>query len=249
MEKHILVTINEKEYLGKPGQNLLDLINTTNVFVPQICYNESLGPIQTCDTCMVEADGEIVRACGTTITAGMNVSTTIDTTKRAQKEALDRILENHELYCTVCDYNNGTCEIHNAVADFGLEHQSRPFEAKPYEVDHSGSFYRYDPDQCILCGRCVEVCQDVQVNETLLIDWDRDQPRVVWDNDVPIDESSCVSCGQCATVCPCNAMMETSMIGEAGYMTDQPPGLLRSMIDVTKKAEAGYGGLFAISDT
>lgn len=249
MQEHIIVTINEKEYLAKPGQNLLDLINTTDEFVPQICYNESLGPIQTCDTCMVEADHEIVRACGTTITAGMNVNTTIDTTKRAQKEALDRILENHELYCTVCDYNNGTCEIHNAVADFGLEHQSRPFEAKPYEVDNSGSFYRYDPDQCILCGRCVEVCQDVQVNETLLIDWEREQPRVVWDNDVPIDESSCVSCGQCATVCPCNAIMETSMVGEAGYMTDQPPGLLRSMIDVTKKVEAGYGGLFAISDT
>lgn len=249
VQEHIIVTINEKEYLAKPDQNLLELINEADEFVPQICYNESLGPVQTCDTCMVEVNGEIVRACGTSITTGMDVSTTIDTTKKAQKEALDRILENHELYCTVCDYNNGTCEIHNAVADFGLEHQSRPFEAKPYEVDNSGSFYRYDPDQCILCGRCVEVCQDVQVNETLLIDWDREQPRVVWDNDVPMDESSCVNCGQCSTVCPCNAMMEKSMVGEAGFMTEQPPGLLRSMIELTKKAESGYGPLFAISDT
>ncbi|HLR68047.1 MAG TPA: formate dehydrogenase subunit alpha [Virgibacillus sp.] len=249
MQDHIIVTINGTEFLADPGQNLLELINTTDEFVPQICYNESLGPIQTCDTCMVEVNGKIKRACGTTVEAAMEVNTTIEIAHRAQKEALDRILENHELYCTVCDYNNGSCEIHNTVAEFGLEHQSRPFKEKPYEVDNSGSFYRYDPDQCILCGRCVEVCQDVQVNETLLIDWKRDQPRVIWDNDVPIDQSSCVSCGQCVTVCPCNALMEKDMLGEAGFMTDTEPGLLRSMIDVTKHVETGYGPLFAISDT
>ncbi|ALX47296.1 formate dehydrogenase subunit alpha [Lentibacillus amyloliquefaciens] len=248
-QEHVVVTIDGAEYLGAPDQNLLDLINTTGKFVPQICYNESLGPVQTCDTCMVAVNGEIVRACGTEVKAGMEVNTQLEGVGASQKEALDRILEKHELYCTVCDYNNGTCEIHNTVAEFGLEHQSRPFEPKPYEIDDSSPFYRYDPDQCILCGRCVEVCQDVQVNETLLIDWEREQPRVVWDNDVPIDESSCVSCGQCVTVCPCNALMETPMLGEAGYMTDHEPGLLRSMIDVTKKAETGYGPLFAVSDT
>ncbi|MEW9674977.1 formate dehydrogenase subunit alpha [Lentibacillus sp. L22] len=249
MQEHVIVTVNGTEYLADPGQNLLDLLNTTEAFIPQICYNESLGPIQTCDTCMVKVNGEIVRACGTTIESAMEVDTTADVVHSAQKEALDRILEKHELYCTVCDYNNGTCEIHNTMADFGLEHQSRPFQAKPYEVDRSSKFYRYDPDQCILCGRCVEVCQDVQVNETLLIDWDRKSPRVIWDNDVPIDQSSCVSCGQCVTVCPCNALIETNMEGEAGYMTDHKPGLLRSMIEVTKKTETGYGPLYAISDT
>lgn len=249
MQEHVIVTINETEYLAYPGQNLLNLLNTTEESIPQICYNESLGPIQTCDTCMVQVDGEIVRACGTTVDAAMAVNTRIDEVHNAQKAALDRILENHELYCTVCDYNNGSCEIHNTMAEFGLEHQSQPFQAKPYEEDHSSKFYRYDPDQCILCGRCVEVCQDVQVNETLLIDWNRKSPRVIWDNDVPIDQSSCVSCGQCVTVCPCNALIETDMEGEAGYMTDHKPGLLRSMIEATKKAETGYGPLFAVSDT
>ncbi|WP_430786319.1 formate dehydrogenase subunit alpha [Virgibacillus flavescens] len=249
MQEHIVVTINGLEYLGKPGQNLLELLNTTQESVPQICYNESLGPIQTCDTCVVEIDGQINRACGTTISTGMEVKTNIDYVKSAQKAALDKILENHELYCTVCDYNNGSCEIHNTIADFGLEHQSKPWKSKGYEEDNSGSFYRYDPDQCILCGRCVEVCQDVEVNETLLIDWKLEQPRVVWDNNVPIDQSSCVSCGQCATVCPCNAIIEKNMVGEAGFMTDHKPGLLRSMIDLTKKTEPGYGPLFAVSDT
>ncbi|MFQ3546029.1 formate dehydrogenase subunit alpha [Halobacillus rhizosphaerae] len=246
---HTVVTINGSEYLADPGQNLLDLINSTNETVPQICYNESLGPIETCDTCIVQVNGELKRACGLKVEAGMRVQTELPQVKIAQKEALDTILENHELYCTVCDYNNGDCEIHNTMDEFGLEHQSRPFKEKPYNRDDSGSFYRYDPDQCILCGRCVEVCQDVQVNETLTIDWERQQPRVIWDNDVPIDQSSCVNCGQCSTVCPCNAMMEKGMEGDAGFLTGQEPGLLKSMIDLTKKVETGYGPLFAVSDT
>src|SRR5699024_414203 len=242
-------TINGTEFLADPGQNLLELINTTDEFVPQICYNESLGPIQTCDTCMVEVNGKIKRACGTTVEAAMEVNTTIEIAHRAQKEALDRILENHELYCTVCDYNNGSCEIHNTVAEFGLEHQSRPFKEKPYEVDNSGAFYRYDPDQCILCVRCLEVCQDVQVNETLLIDWDCRELRAFWGGGDSIATSSCVSCVQCVTVAPAYALLETDMIGEAGYLTDQKPGTLKYMIELTKKAEPGYGLLMAASDT
>ncbi|MGP4074978.1 formate dehydrogenase subunit alpha [Halobacillus sp. K22] len=246
---HTVVTINGTEYLADPGQNLLDLLNTTEENIPQLCYNESLGPIQTCDTCMVQVDGEIQRACGMKVEAGMRVQTKLPHVHKAQKEALDRVLEKHELYCTVCDYNNGDCEIHNTMADFGLDHQSRPFQPTPYNRDDSGSFYRYDPDQCILCGRCVEVCQDVVVNETLTIDWERQEPRVIWDKDVPIDQSSCVNCGQCSTVCPCNAMMEVGMEKEAGFLTDQQPGILKSMIDLTKKVETGYGPLFAISDS
>lgn len=248
-QEHVIVHMNGKEYLTKEGQNLLEFINTTEEKVPQICYNESLGPVQTCDTCIVEVNGKLVRACGTTVETTMEVNTEAETVHSAQKESLDTILENHELYCTVCDFNNGNCSIHNTVSEFGLEQQSRPFKPTEYEVDNSGSFYRYDPDQCILCGLCVEVCQDVQVNETLLIDWDLERPRVVWDGGVAIDDSSCVSCGQCVTVCPCNALMENTMLGEAGYMTDQEPGMLRSMIELTKKAERDNGPLMAISDT
>lgn len=248
MQEHLVLTLDGKDYLVEPGTNLLQFIKSRDTFVPSICYNESLGPIETCDTCAVEIDGKIARACGTTIDRPMVVNTTNSDVKASQKEALDRILEKHILYCTVCDYNNGDCEIHNTMDEFGVQEQSYEYKDKGYEKDF-GPFYRYDPSQCILCGRCVEVCQDVQVNETLSIDWEREQPRVIWDNDVSINESSCVSCGQCATVCPCNAMMENHMVGEAGYMTDTEPGTLADMIDLTKKAEPGYGPLFAISDS
>jgi formate dehydrogenase major subunit len=125
-----------------------------------------------------------------------------------------------------------------------------PFAPKPYEVDNSNPFYRYDPDQCLLCGRCVEACQDVQVNETLSINWDDEHPRVLWDGGVPISESSCVSCGHCVTVCPCNALMEKSMLGHAGFFTALPGNVLKGMIDVVKdvEPEAGYGAVMKVSD-
>src|SRR5699024_9911976 len=248
MQEHLIITLDGKDYLVEPGTNLLQFIKSQDTFVPSICYNESLGPIETCDTCTVEIDGEMQRACSTTIDRPMIVNTQNDNVQTSQKEALDRILENHMLYCIVCDYNNGDCEIHNTMDQWGLEHQTYEYKEKPYEKDY-GPFYRYDPDQCILCGRCVEVCQDVQVNETLTIDWERQQPRVIWDNDTTINDSSCVGCGQCATVCPCNAMLEVNMEGNAGYMTDLEPGSLAAMIDLTKKAEPGYGPLFAVSDS
>lgn len=248
LRDHTVVTVNGMDFLAEPGRNLLELLRSEGVDVPDICYHPNLGPLQTCDTCIVDVNGELKRACGAVVEAGMKVDTQIEDAKTAQKLAMDEIMGNHELYCTVCDYNNGNCEIHNTTRDLGIEHQGKPFSVKPYEVDRSGSFYRYDPNQCILCGRCVEACQNVEVNETLMIDWEREQPRVIWDNDVPIDQSSCVNCGQCVTACPCNALMEKSMVGEAGYLTGTEPGTLRSMIELTKRVESGYGTLMSVSD-
>ena len=114
----------------------------------------------------------------------------------------------------------------------------------------SNPFYRYDPDQCILCGRCVEACQTLQVNETLSIRWEDEHPRVLWDGGAPIGESSCVSCGHCISVCPCNALMERSMLGEAGYMTSLSKPALSGMIDVVKgiEPEMGYGAILQVSE-
>ncbi len=217
---------------------------------PHVCYLPQMGPIQSCDTCMVKLDGKLVRACGTAVTTNMQVLTEGLEVDTAQREAFDRILQNHMLYCTVCDNNNQNCTIHNATKDLDVKHQARPYLEKPYAKDMSNPFYRYDPDQCILCGRCVEACQNVQVNETLTIDWESAHPRVLWDGGEEIAGSSCVSCGHCVTVCPCNALMEKSMIGHAGYLTNLPPKVLDDMIEVVKAIEPpiGYGPILSLSE-
>ena len=247
-ESRFTFMINGKEYPAVSGQKILEVAREEDIFVPGVCYHPNLGTIQTCDTCYVMADGQLVRSCTLQAEPGMKIDTMSGEVKAAQYEAMSRILKNHELYCTVCDNNNGNCTIHNTVEEMGLAHQKYPFEAKPYPPDNSHPFYRYEPDQCILCGRCVEACQDLQVNETLTIDWSREVPRVIWDNDVPIDQSSCVSCGHCVSVCPCNALMEKSMLGNAGFLTGIPPKVLGPMIDMTKEVEPGYREIFAISE-
>jgi formate dehydrogenase major subunit len=233
-----------------PDERLVDALSRTGTTIPHVCYHPQLGPIQTCDTCMVEVNGELVRACATTAADGMIVSTASHKARAAQAEAFDRILGNHLLYCTVCDNNNGNCTVHNTTKLLAIEHQHIPFRSKPYEVDETNPFYRYDPDQCILCGRCVEACQNVEVNETLSINWEDPNPRVLWDGGSSIQESSCVSCGHCVTVCPCNALMEKSMLGQAGFLTSMRKSTLKKMIDVVKSVEpeTGYGTILQVSE-
>jgi formate dehydrogenase major subunit len=250
----ITIHVNGRPLAAVSGELLVEALNRAagpeGRKVPQVCYQPQMGPIQSCDTCMAEVDGKLVRACATPVTAQMTVATEGEMVDIAQREAFDRILQNHMLYCTVCDNNNQNCTIHNTTADLDVKHQARPYTPKPYEKDMSNPFYRYDPQQCILCGRCVEACQNVQVNETLTIDWENPHPRVLWDGGEKIEGSSCVSCGHCVTVCPCNALMEKSMLGHAGYLTNLPDAALTNMIDVVKGVEPpiGYGPILALSE-
>lgn len=247
----IQIKINGLPYDVEQDATILETINKYNIEHPQVCYVPSVDPIKTCDTCIVEVDGQLVRSCSTKAVDGMNIQLDSPNAKGAQTEAMDRLLENHMLYCTVCDNNNGNCTLHNTTEMMGIEHQKYPFSPKEEPenaVDSSHPFYRYDANQCIACGQCVEVCQNLQVNETLSLDWEAERPRVIWDEGVDINDSSCVSCGQCVTVCPCNALMEKSMLGEAGFMTSIKQDTLEPMIDLIKEVEPGYSGIFAISE-
>ena len=243
------ISIDGRSCEALEGEPLIETINRSGSELAQVCYHPQLGPIETCDTCMVEVNGTLVRACGMKPERGMQVLTDTSAAKAAQHEAYDRLLGNHLLYCTVCDNNNGNCTVHNTAALLKTEHQNIPFRRKGFKVDESNPFYRYDPDQCILCGRCVEACQNVQVNETLSIRWEDEQPRVLWDGGKAIGESSCVSCGHCVSVCPCNALMEKSMIGHAGFFTGLPRPTLNHMIDAVKGLEpsTGFPPILAVS--
>jgi len=249
------IEVNGGSVAAQSGELLIDALNRTAAMrgetsVPQVCYLKPMGAIGSCDTCMVELNGALVRACETSVAVGQRVLTRSDKADVGQREAFDRLLQNHDLYCTVCDNNNQNCTVHNTTRELKVEHNARPYRKKGYEQDHSNPFYRYDPEQCILCGRCVEACQNVQVNETLTIDWEREMPRVMWDGGEVIDGSSCVSCGHCVTVCPCNALMEKSMLGKAGYLTSLPGPVLDDMIAAVKGVEpsTGYTPILALSE-
>jgi len=108
----IKLTLDGHAVETKEGERLIDLLLRTDTKVPHVCYHQQLGPIQTCDTCLVEVNGELARACATTVSEGMTVLAKSARADAAQREAFDRILGNHLLYCTVCDNNNGNCTVH-----------------------------------------------------------------------------------------------------------------------------------------
>lgn len=121
------VTINGETTSVSNQKSVMQLLNTMNIEVPSLCYHPSLGAIETCDTCIVKVNGEYVRSCSTTIQPNDNVETVGEDIHEAQMIAMDRILGNHELYCTVCDFNNGNCEIHNTVKEMKISSRDRSY--------------------------------------------------------------------------------------------------------------------------
>ncbi|HZR35429.1 MAG TPA: formate dehydrogenase subunit alpha [Nevskia sp.] len=229
-----------RELSGLEDQPLIDFLEQHGIRLPHVCYHPALGPLQTCDVCWVEVDGRLQRGCALRARQGMDIVSK-GLARPAREEGMDRLLAKHELYCTVCEHNTGDCTLHNTFAEMDIAIQRYPFKRKPYAKDESSPFYTYDPDQCILCGRCVEACQNVEVNETLSIDYRAEHPRVLWDGGKAIDDSSCVHCGHCVTVCPCNALLERTMQPDAGPFTAIPQSLKRPMIDLVKALENTIG--------
>src|ERR1700722_8490837 len=109
------IAVDGKIVAASEGELLVEAI-LREKDIPHICYHSPLmGPIQTCDTCLVEVDGKLVRSCGTKVSAQINVVTESKRAKDARAEAYDTILGNHMLYCTVCDNNNEDCRMHNTA--------------------------------------------------------------------------------------------------------------------------------------
>jgi predicted molibdopterin-dependent oxidoreductase YjgC len=153
-ETAMIVRIDGVPIQTSEGELLVDVIRCERIPLPHVCYHPQLGPIRTCDTCMVEIDAgfnaELVRACDTRIPSHpLTVLTNSHTAKSAREAAFDRILANHRLYCMVCDNNNGNCTVHNDAELIGIKKQNIPWQPKPGARIDSNAFYRYDPDQCI----------------------------------------------------------------------------------------------------
>lgn len=235
------VIYDGKALVGPADMPLIDFLDACHITLPHVCYHQALEPLQTCDVCWVEQEGTLVRGCTLRSQDGMVINSADQHARAAREEGMDRLLAKHELYCTVCEHNTGDCTLHNTMVDMHIPIQRYPFQRKPYVKDESNPFYTYDPDQCILCGRCVEACQNVEVNETLSIDYTMEHPRVLWDGGNRIAGSSCVSCGHCVTVCPCNALLEKTMQPDAGPFTSMRQSLKRPLIDVIKTLENATG--------
>ncbi|WP_159898661.1 formate dehydrogenase subunit alpha [Salinirussus salinus] len=187
--------------------------------------SEGVGPRSECRTCMVETDAHgLVPACSFPAEEGLTVRVDTPDAAEARSVNLDLVLSNHNLRCTTCN-GNGRCELQEAAVDQGVDHPRYGVfdERDAYEpLDDTSSFIQVDRNKCILCNRCVEACNDVQVEGVLRVEGSGAETRIGFQSDaVTMDDSDCVSCGHCSTVCPTGALTEK---GIGGATTLPVPG-------------------------
>ncbi len=148
MTTRCTVVLDGQPLSGRADQPLIDFLKERGVDLPHVCYHPSLGALETCDACWVEVGGELKRGCTLNSAEGLTVSLGSQRARAAREEGMDRLLAKHELYCTVCENNNGDCTLHNTMVDMQIPIQRYEFQRKPHKKDTSSPFYPYDPDQC-----------------------------------------------------------------------------------------------------
>jgi formate dehydrogenase major subunit len=210
------VTVDGHEVTVEAGATLLDALETveTDDYVPALCQygREDIGPRSECRTCMVETDAHgVVPACSFPAEDGASVSTAADRAAEARSVNLDLVLSDHNLRCTTCG-KNGRCELQDAAIEQEVEEPRYGVldDRDAYEpLDDTSSFIQIDRNKCILCNRCVEACNDVQVEGVLRMEGSGGDTRIGFQSPAEtMEESTCVSCGHCATVCPTGALVE-----------------------------------------
>jgi formate dehydrogenase major subunit len=215
------ITIDGQQVETEAGTTLLDACETveTDGEILALCSydeNENIGPRSECRTCVVETEEHgIVPSCSFPAEDGMTVMTGTEGPSEARDVNLDLLLADHNLLCTTCG-QNGRCDlqdvsIQNDVTDprYGVFHNRDELEP----IDDSSPFIQIDRNKCILCNRCVEACNDVQVEGVLRMEESGTDTRIGFQNDADtMMGSTCVSCGHCATVCPTGAIVEQGLV-------------------------------------
>ncbi|RRJ29572.1 2Fe-2S iron-sulfur cluster-binding protein [Halocatena pleomorpha] len=218
------LTVDGHEVTLEAGATLLDAVTAvdTNEDVPALCSydrEDNIGPRSECRTCMVKTDEHgLVPSCSFPAEDGLNVRTDAVAATEARDVNLDLVLSNHNLRCTTCG-KNGRCELQDAaIANDVAEPRYGVLDNRgAYEpIDDSSSFIQIDRNKCILCNRCVEACNDVQVEGVLRLEGNGQDTRIGFQNDAEtMADSTCVSCGHCVTVCPTGSLVETGIVDAA----------------------------------
>ena len=222
MSDMITLTIDGKTVEAKDGESILNVARANNVFVPAVCYLTRCSPTLACRLCLVEADGKQVYGCNTKVKAGMDISTTtpnIAIERRAIMEVYD---VNHPLQCGVCD-QSGECELQNYSLYMKVDSQSYSIKDIHRPTQHWGVM-NYDPALCIVCERCVTVCQDmVGSNALSTVKRPSDAIDATFKSEMPkdayamwnklnksligYDADACTNCGECISACPVGALV------------------------------------------
>ncbi len=209
------IFIDGKEFAFDGTKTVLQVARDNGIYIPSLCYHPKLGPASKCRVCVVEVDGQrnLQTSCSLKPVDGMKITTNSPRVLEAQRMVVNLLLSNGNHNCMICE-KNGNCELQEAAYNLGIEIPAFIVEEKE-EKDESAAFIVRDTNKCIQCGRCIEACNRLVVNEVLDFGYRGGHTQVVCDGNRPMGESSCVQCGECVQVCPVGALIEKKAIGKA----------------------------------
>jgi NADH-quinone oxidoreductase subunit G len=205
----ITARINQLEVQVPEGTSILDAARQVQVTIPTLCKHKDLLPTASCGLCIVRNKGgnKLLRACCTPLENGMEIATHDHEIVDVRRSTLELILSNHPQACLTCGRNR-ECELQSLAADFNIPMESIKRYVKDTPPDRSTGSIILEFEKCIKCGRCIQVCQDMQ-NVWALSFLDRGiNTRMAPAGDITLADSPCVKCGQCSAHCPTGAIVE-----------------------------------------
>ncbi len=213
-EKMINLKINGKDVQIEAGKTILEAAKANDIFIPTLCHDKNLSPFGGCRMCIVEIEGsnKLVTSCTERVREGMVVQTDTDRLINTRRDILDLLYSNHPNDCLTCE-QVGHCDLQDLCYKYGVKGGTYIGEKKHYAIDSLNPVMEMDQDKCILCGKCVRVCAEVQVTNTIDFTGRGFKTKIETGLDRPFSYENCRLCGQCISVCPTGALTNKQLKG------------------------------------
>jgi iron-only hydrogenase group A len=216
------IEINNRLLEARPDETLLTCMRRHGLSVPTLCHIEGLPPSGACRMCVVEVEGApgLVPSCAFPVREGLKVLTHSPKVVEARRTIVELLLADHPDDCLFCA-RSGNCQLRKLADELGVRRRFRG-ERSECRIDMSSRSIVRDPAKCILCGKCVRVCEEIQQVGAIDFTGRGSRASVGTAFDEGLNVSSCINCGQCVVVCPTAALTERDAIQEVMEVLDDP---------------------------
>ena len=209
------IKINGQPLEVEAGTTILDAAKKMNVNIPTLCYHSDLPAWAACGICVVKMENspKMVRACATAVSEGMGIITHDPELHQIRKTVIELILSTHPNDCLMCGRNQN-CELQSLAANYGIREQPYEERLRDLPKDESTPSIILNPEKCVNCGRCANVCQMLQDVWALEFVGRGENTRIAPAADAALADSPCIKCGQCSAHCPVGAIYEKDETGK-----------------------------------
>lgn len=236
------IVIDDTPITVSAGTTIMEAAEKLEIHIPRLCYHPKLSLEGACRICIVEVEGfrNYLPSCATKVQEGMKIKTNSPDIRQTRRDLVELILDNHPKECQTCE-RDANCELQNLAYSLGVRERLFEGKRKQHEIETSSPSVIRDAEKCILCRRCVRVCEEVQGVTNLSQLYRGFDTVVAPAHEMGMDESVCIACGQCINVCPVAAFLEKSSTDPVWDALADPEKHVIAQIAPSIRAAIGEG--------